>query len=496
VTARPLALLLLLVPAAANAAGPVRPVVPDEAAQYSSGTALHTGEPDEWWTSLQDPALNALVVEALEANHDLGAAQARLHQAAGITLQSVSPLLPTTSVDVGVHASPTSNSSFQTSPQLTALLEDLAELADRIPGQPADDEDDEDEDEDPTVIWNGSALVNLGLSIDLGRSATALRAAQLDAAAAKDDRDGVARIVIQQVVAAWLDVRTARARVAVVQEQIQTNTALLELTRARFLGADARGLDVLQQQQQLAATRALLPQVEQFLRLREIQLATLLARDPSAPGLPPDSGLPTLPPPPGLGTPADLMETRPDVAAAHHRYLSARTRAVSSALAFAPTFRLTGSVGYQLRWFKEWESQETWGLGAAVSIPIFGGLQRQGALRQALAARDSAARTLSSTALAAQAEVESALAREETGIARLEALTDLLSASTVAYEESARQYRDGVVNYLTVLTSLASMQAAELNHLQAQRDVLGARIDLHTALGAPWAARLDSGGPR
>jgi len=45
-----------------------------------------------------------------------------------------------------------------------------------------------------------------------------------------------------------------------------------------------------------------------------------------------------------------------------------------------------------------------------------------------------------------------------------------------------------------VLTSLASWQAASLNHLQAQRDLLGARVDLHTALGAPWAARLDRTG--
>lgn len=492
---RSVLLLPFLLPASAWAGGPIKPDLPDEEDRYSAGTALRADESDEWWTSLEDPALNGLVVEALEANHDIGAAQARFHAAAGVTLQSLSPLLPTASFDVGLSAVPTSAATFQTSSGLETAFGELAMLKALHPevfGPPPDPDD--DDDDSPDHAWNGSALLNFGLGIDLGRSVTSLRASQLDAAAAKHDRDGVARAIVQQVVSAWLDVRTSRARIALIEGQIETNTNLLEITRARFIGSDARGLDVLQQQQQLAATKALLPQAQQILRLREVQLATLLGRNPSDPGLPTDAGLPPLPAAPGVGTPADLMTTRPDLASASNRYLSARNRVASSALSFAPTFRLTGNVGYQLRWFEEWDSQETWGFGAAVSVPIFGGLLRHGQLKQAMASRDAAARSLSSAAQTAQAEVESALIREETHADRLVALSDQLQSARVAYEESSRQYASGLVNYLTVLTSLASWQAAELNQLQAQRDVLGARVDLHTALGAPWVARLNSAG--
>jgi multidrug efflux system outer membrane protein len=191
------------------------------------------------------------------------------------------------------------------------------------------------------------------------------------------------------------------------------------------------------------------------------------------------------------------MDTRPDLAAASNRYRSANNRVASAALGFAPSFRITGNIGYQLRWFNEWDTQETWGLGAGVSIPIFGGLQRIGTLKQAIASRDAAARSLSATAIQAQGEVESALIREDTETARLTALSKQLQAAQLAYEESLRQYAAGLTNHITVLSSLSSWQAAELNHLQAQRDVLGARIDLHTALGAPWAVRLNSvGGAR
>jgi len=489
------ALVALLLFATPALAGPrIKPSAPDPTARFSTGTVERADQPDTWWTTFGDPALDALVAEAIEVNHDLGGAQARIHSAQGVVVQNLAPLLPTASFDVGLNGSPSANAFNQVSPQLLKLFEQIGEISAALPGQPPEEEEPE---EDPDVTWNGSAMFNFGLNIDMGRSAFAFRAAQLDAAAARGDRDGVARIVVQQVVAAWLDVRTARARIAVIEQQIATNEILLDITRRRFVGGDSRGLDVLQQQQQLAGTKALLPQAKQLLRLRTLQLATLLGRDPSNPQLPDSpelASLPTLPPPPGVGTPRDLLELRPDVAAAQARYLSARSRVVSAALSLAPTFRLTGNIGWGLRWFNEWESWENWGIGAAVSIPLFNGGQRHGAIRQANGAADAAAHALTQAVLTAQTEVESALALEETGAERLAALAEQMQTSRVAYEESQRQYAGGIVNYLTVLTSLASLQVSELNHLQAQRDLLGARVDLHTALGTPWADRMDANG--
>jgi len=429
------------------------------------------------------------VAEALQANHQLGVAVARAQQAQAVTIQSVSPLLPTASFDVGLNASPSSSASFQVPPQLTEALDELTALGDQF-GQFTGEEDEESEDtETPDVTWGGSALLQLGLNIDLGRSAATLRASQLDAAAARGDRDGVARVITQQVCSAWFDLRAARGRVAVIEEQVRTNESVLELTQMRYEAGDSRGLDVLQQQQQLAMTRALLPRAEQQLRVFEVQLAVLLGRDPSSPQFPEpesDRPLPDLPPQPGLGSPADLLDTRAELRAARFRYDAARSRVLASALSFAPSFRLSANAGWSLRWYDEWSEQETWGFGAAVSVPIFGGLQRHGALRQATAARAAASRDYAQAALAAQAEVESALARESTGVARLAALGDQQAAASLAYDESTRQYAAGVVNYLTVLTSLASLQAVQLEHLQARRDVLAARIDLHAALGASW----------
>ena len=274
-----MALLLFATPALA---GPrIKPSAPDPTARFSTGTVERADQPDTWWTTFGDPALDALVAEAIEVNHDLGGAQARIHSAQGVVVQNLAPLLPTASFDVGLNASPSANVANQIAPQQAALFSDLYKLlgyTSQLPNAPefeslSGDPDDDGAEDDPDVTWNGSAAFNFGLNIDFGRSAFAFKAAQLDAAAARGDRDGVARIVVQQVVGAWLDVRTARARIAVIEQQIATNEILLDITRRRFVGGDSRGLDVLQQQQQLAGTKALLPQAKQLLRLRTLQLA-------------------------------------------------------------------------------------------------------------------------------------------------------------------------------------------------------------------------------
>ncbi len=485
------ALVLLASPATA---APVKPILPSPDARYSRGTPTTVDVPDAWWKTFGDEGLNRLVEQAIESNYDIAQAQERVRQAQGVSVQQFSPLVPSASFDVGINAIPTAAQGFQVPPQLLAVFEQLENLP-TVPGSDPPPEDDED---DPAVVWNGNALFNFGLNIDIGATALQFRAAQMDVLASRGDRDGVAQQLVAQVVASWMDLRTARVRVAVVEQQVATNQNLLELTRNRFEGGDASGLDVLQQQQQLANTRALLPQSQQLLRLTEQRLAVLLAADPSTitDALPAEAGLPALPPAPGVGTPADLVGVRPDLAALQARDVGAQARRDSAILGFLPTFRLTGNVGWNLRWFDEWESGETWGVGVAMSVPLFNGGRRWGSLQQANAARSAAAYALSTGINQARSEVEQALVREETESARFAELDNQLQAAQVAYEESTRQYAGGLANYLVVLTNLASLQATELNHLQAQRDLLGARIDLHTALGAPWADRLSDGGNR
>ena len=482
----------LLLPATAEAGPPpAETSAPAQEAEFS---------PVDWWTEFDDTVLNELVGQAIDGNHDLATAGARVLTAQGITKQAASPLLPTVGFDVGLNASPSSASSFAMSPELNKLMSDLAAFQDLLPSDP-DAPDTDESEEDPALSWNGSASLRFGLRIDPGASVAGLRSAQLSAAAARGDRDAVARVVVQQVVTGWLDLRTAGLRLALLQEQEVAHDQLLGLIRARYASGLTGALDVLRQEQQVAAARSQLPRGRQAQQLLGIRLGVLLGSGPegstdliAAAGA--SSGLPELPSPPSLGVPSDLQQDRPDLKSAQLRYDAAVANQTSSALAFAPSLSLSANVGLSLRHYGEWDTQEAYGFGATLQVPIFGGLARAGALQQSVAARKSAGRTLSAISQSVQAEVASARATEDTELERLDALRVQLAAADSAYLQSVRSYEAGLTDYLSVLTALSVLQQTQLNHLQARRDVLVARVDLHSALGSRWTYLLRPAGVR
>ncbi len=482
----------LLLPAMAAAAPPVAETPPrPQEAELS---------PADWWTAFDDTALNELVGQAIDGNHDLATAGARVLTAQGMTKQAASPLLPTVGFDVGLNASPASASSFAMSPELNQLMSDLAAFQDLLPPDP-DASDADDSEEDPVLSWNGSASLRFGLRIDPGASVAGLKSAQLAAAAARGDRDAVARVVVQQVVTTWLDLRTAGLRLALLQEQEAAHDQLLGLIRARYASGLNGALDVLRQEQQVAAARSQLPRGRQAQQLLGIRLGVLLGSGAeggaeliaTARATP---GLPQLPPQPSIGVPSDLMQDRPDLKSAQLRYDAAVAKHTSSALAFAPSLALSANVGLSLRHYGEWDTQEAYGFGATLQVPIFGGLARAGALQQSVAAKKSAGRTLSAISQSVQAEVASARATEGTEVERLDALRVQLAAAESAYLQSVRSYEAGLTDYLSVLTALGVWQQTQLNHLQARRDVLVARVDLHSALGSRWTYLLRPAGVR
>jgi outer membrane protein TolC len=138
-----------------------------------------------------------------------------------------------------------------------------------------------------------------------------------------------------------------------------------------------------------------------------------------------------------------------------------------------------------------------WGINASVSLPIFDGGVTIGRLRQARATESAAAHQLGGATLLAMAEVEGAATQEAEQTARYEAVLSQASAAKAAMDAALSRYKDGVLDYLTLLSTLRAQQEAELAAVQAQRDLLSARMSLYDALGGAWTesfARTSSGG--
>jgi NodT family efflux transporter outer membrane factor (OMF) lipoprotein len=466
-------LALALMWSVTAAASPATPML-EPGAQYTDAIdgAVST---EPWWPNFGDEALDSLMGIGLRDNLDQRSAWERVAQADAVSWQAFSALVPNASFDVGANLAPLDTLTFQ------------------FGGIPIGASD------APDTYYTGSANLNVGWQVDLfGRQSLAFHASRLDRAASEGDAEAQLLALATRLAESYFDAVASKAQVAVIREQLEANTSLLELTELRFARGEAIGVEVLQQRQQVAATEALLPQSRAAWRNAEQRLALLLARQPGQLDIEVAATLPELPAPPSTGTPSDLLTHRPDVQSASVRLGAGKSRAISAALGLLPTVSLQASTGWQFSDFGEFDLQGQWSVGGAMSLPLFQGGRTLGAVRQSKSERDIAWYSFNSTLLTAMMEVEGSVVAVREQTEQLEAARRQEEAARLASDESLLRYRDGIGDYLSVLTSMTSWQRSQLNTLQVHRTALSAHVQLHDALGGIWmdsVARHSKGTP-
>ncbi|MGH1340108.1 MAG: TolC family protein [Nannocystales bacterium] len=417
-----------------------------------------------WWTRFADPELNTLVIRGTSNNFSVLAAQSRIDEADAVVAQQLSPLLPTATWDTSMTTGPLDSLGFQFG----------GGGGSGGAAGPVDV---------PELYWQASSAVNVGLAIDItGKSVLGHRAAKDDRTAAKHDVDAQRQTLASQITSTYYDLVASRAQLVITQEQVKTNERLLELTQLKFDTGQANAVDVLQQRQQVAASKVQVPRAQQQLRAFEQRMAVLLGDTPGQAFSTP-STLPSLPGRPGVGAPSELLRARPDLRAKTERLEATEKRTKVSKRSFAPDLRLSAKGGVQSINMGEWSSQGFWSATATLSVPLSTGGSTYGLMRQAKAQQRTASRDLSQSTIVAVQEVEDALLAETQQAEVLALYKEQHLAAKAAFEESRTRYAEGVSEYLPVLTALASLQRAELDIVTAHRDLIAARIDLYTALG-------------
>jgi NodT family efflux transporter outer membrane factor (OMF) lipoprotein len=187
--------------------------------------------------------------------------------------------------------------------------------------------------------------------------------------------------------------------------------------------------------------------------------------------------------------PSELLERRPDIAAAERRVASANAGIGVAQAARYPTLALTGAGGFGGSGFGNWFStpDRVWALGAALAGPIFDGGLRESQVAQARAAFDAAAAKYRQTVLAGFQEVEDNLASlnllaQERGVQE-GAVTSARNAERV----TLTQFRAGTTPYLAVITAQALALSNERTALQLQGRQIAASVALIKAVGGGWS---------
>ena len=471
-TVRPRVSAALLALAATLAAAPactvhgvVRdPLPPTPVPAAFAGAPGAEAAPDRWWTVLADPALDELIEGALTDNLQLRAAWAAAAQARAAVGQ------------LG-----------HTFPELTASASAGRQKNRFVLPDPVGE---------VTVSSNSFALqLGAAYEVDLWRRLGSAQAAvTLDAAAVRDEVEGLAMTVAAELTEAWLDGRAARAEHAVVERQLATSQALLEVLEARFReGLLPSVLDVYQQRSLVAQLRARLVAAGAIQAGAASRLAALTGRAhaeleallAAAPAL-----LPAVPPLPAVGVPVDLLERRPDLRAARRRVEAADHRVAAAVADRLPALRLQGGLSLSSANLADLVATPLWSLLASATAPLFDNGRRAAAVQQQRAVVGERLARYGQALLVAMVEVEGALAQERHHVALLEQLVVQRELAATTVRAAQDRYREGQIDYLRVLSAQQGELQVELAVIDAARRHLSTRVTLYRALGGTWTRAL------
>ena len=414
--------------------------------------------PEQWWTLFDDPVLNDLQRRLVIGNENLKAAVAQLAGARAALEASRSALLPTLSVGVSGtrSASPDGNVTNGT---INRGPTNSVQASLNASWEPD--------------LWGRLRLASEGAGATLQATADDLAAARLSAQAT--------------LAQTYFSLRTAEAQEALYDRSVQAYQRSLDLTQARYQSGVAARSDVLQAQTQLRSAQAQLLETRSTRAQLAHAIAVLLGLPPSALELSKNAALPT-PPEVPMMLPSQLLERRPDIAAAQRRVASAYAQIGVADAAYFPSLTLSGSAGYRSSTLSKLLSAPNlfWSLGPSLAQAIFDGGQRKLASAQARTSAEVATSTYRQTVLTALQEVEDNLIladhlREE---ARLQ--QEALESAQRNLELVTDQYRAGTVSFLDVTTAQNSAFNAEASLLSVRNRQLAAISLLLKNVAGRW----------
>lgn len=232
--------------------------------------------------------------------------------------------------------------------------------------------------------------------------------------------------------------------------------------------------------------RAKIPLVEADTQLLMHDLAVLLGRPPRANLDLRQETLPVIGKIPAVGLPVDLLANRPDVRAAGMRLHAAQWQVSAARANRLPAIRLTAGALYGRSDFDL--LFDTWALNLAANLtaPLLDGGRRAAEVDRRRAKADENLWAYRRTVLTAVKEVEDALVSETQQRKHIQGLVAVKSAAQKGLEEAIERYRNGLSDYLPVLTQLLTVQDLERNLIDQQERLILYRVGLYRALGGNW----------
>jgi NodT family efflux transporter outer membrane factor (OMF) lipoprotein len=436
---------------------PVPATAQDKFVSSSFASVADSAPRDDWWRLYNDPVLDDLVRQALDANKDIAVATANLAVARASLRGARSDRLPQTNVGGGAqYGRPTG--------------------LDRAPGQDAD--------------WALSTGFDVAYEVDLfGRVRRSIEAARADVAAAEAARDAVRVAVAAETARAYADIQTSQRQLEVQQRTVALLEQTVDLAQKRFDAGRTSRLDLVRVSALRDQQRARIPEFEADLESATFRLATLTGRTPAERPVTSANGrFLQLSQPIPIGDGRALLARRPDVREAERRLAGATARIGVATAELYPNITLGGSIGSSAA------SIASLFTGGAVGFllgPLINwSFPNQEAARARIAGAEAQSQAelarFDKTVLTALEETETALSRYSNQIERRAALQSARDEAERAARITRAQLREGRADSLAVLDAERTLADTEADLAEADAQLIDAQVDVFRALGGGW----------
>jgi len=402
-----------------------------------------------WWKAYNDPELDALQDQVAAANQTLRVAEANYRQARAAVRVARAQLFPGVGVTGGATRAQSRGggaaNAFTASGDISYEVD----------------------------LWGGIRR--------------AIEASENTAQATAADLENVRLSLQTELALDYLQLRVADATKRVLVDTVAAYERSFTLTQNRYNAGVAARADVVQAETQLLSAKVNLVDIANTRAQFEHAIAALVGKAPADLSIAEREVAPNVPTIPA-GVPSELLERRPDVAAAERRVAAANAEIGVATAAIYPSLTLSASGGFIGSSLGNWISlpNRFWSLGAQLAGTVFDGGLRTAQRDQSIALYDAAVAQYRQTVLDAFRDVEDGLSTirilEEEARVQAEALRS--ARESVAL--TTNQYKAGIVGYLNVVTVQAVALQSERNSVELAGRRLAATIALIKALGGGW----------
>ncbi len=440
-----------------------------------------------WWTAFHDPVLTGLIERAAGANLDVRSATARVAQARAQRGVNAAAEFP--------QINGNSSATRQRLSRNGAASIFSGGAGGGAPGTAANGLGGAQGGAIPTSrsipafdLFQGG--LDASYELDLwGRVRRSIESADASLVASNEARRSALITTTAEVARTYLQLRNAQAQLAIARSNLATARESANLTDARSRGGLATDLDVANARGQQEATAATIPALEQQEAQGINAIGLLLALPPAALAaeLTPRP-VPAVPPTVPVGLPSELARRRPDIRQAEAQ-LHAATADIGVAEAdFYPRITLTGSVSLQTTQVKSLfnAASAAYAFGPSLSVPIFDGARIRRTVELREGQQQEAAIQYQRVVLQAFTDVDNALIAYNAEQRRRGFLLAQVAQGRRALGLAQSRYRQGVSDFLEVLTAQRTVLAAEQQAADSQAVIGENLVALYKALGGGW----------